>query len=182
MADAVGWPERVELDELVLRRAVQADLPTYCERIYADVAVMRMLPGRVPVTGPAAIERASGPLIAHWEQHGFGPWLVTDATSGRIHGHAGIRFWPDSHDVEVLYALEPPAWGRSIATRASGFAVSTGFELLDLERIIGAVVPGNHGSARVLDKLGLRATDLRRFGDLEVQMFELTRADWSARG
>ena len=36
-------------------------------------------------------------------------------TDGEILGHCGLRRWPDSDDIEVLYALTPRIWGQGCA-------------------------------------------------------------------
>ena len=45
-------------------------------------------------------------------------------------------------------------WGIGIATESTTPVVKYGFDKLDLERIIGLVMPGNIASIRVLEKLG----------------------------
>lgn len=163
---------------LLLRRAVEADIDDYCRRIYCDAAVMRMLPGRAALTLEEARVRARTNLLAHWEQHGFGPWLVVLPESGRVIGHGGLRFWPDSPDVEVLYALERDAWGKGYATEAAGAAVRAAFEELELERLIAGADLENAASRGVLAKLGLRPWQNREFQGLTLVMFELSRSEW----
>ena len=97
----------VETERLRLRRCVEDDLDVYCRRIYADADVMRTLPGGQPVPLDEARPRARNYLIDHWERHGFGPWLVERLDNRRIIGHCGLRYWPNTEDVEVLYGFEP---------------------------------------------------------------------------
>jgi len=168
---------------LLLRRADEADLDDYCRRIYCDASVMRMLPGRVALSLEEARTRARTSLIEHWARHGFGPWLVVLLESGRVIGHCGLRFWPDSADVEVLYALEHDAWGRGYATEAGSAAVRAAFDELELDRLIAGADAENAASLHVLAKLGLRRWQRREFHGLTLVMHEMSRAEWqSAQG
>ncbi len=171
---------RVETKRLVLRKADASDLELYCRRIYADPRVMGTLPGRRVLPLADALPRARANLIEHWDQHGFGPWLVSSRHDDRLLGHCGLRRWPHSVDVEVLYAIEPSSWAKGYATEAATATVQAGFAELGLERIIAGVLPANVASVRILRGLGLRAFEEREFSGLHVVMYELTRARWEA--
>jgi len=174
-------PAEVGTPGLILRRATESDLALYCERIYQDPRVMRMLPGRQALTANAALPRAGANLIEHWDLHGFGPWVVIDRAGQRLIGHCGLRYWPESTDVEVLYALEPGAWGRGLTSEAARAATRLAFDRLGLTRLIACAVAGNHPSIAVLHKLGMRRWARRRFHGLDLDMFELSAQHWAAR-
>jgi ribosomal-protein-alanine N-acetyltransferase len=165
---------------LLLRRADEADLDDYCRRIYCDPSVMRMLPGRVALSLEEARVRARTNLIEHWVRHGFGPWLIILLESRHVIGHCGLRFWPDSPDVEVLYALEHDAWGRGYATEAGSAAVRAAFDELELDRLIAGADAENAASRHVLDKLGLRPWQRRDFHGLTLEMYEMSRVEWQS--
>jgi ribosomal-protein-alanine N-acetyltransferase len=171
----------LDTERLTLRRPRPDDLDQYCARIYGDPAVMRMLPGGRPLPLPEARVRAQTNLLEHWERHGFGPWLVIERASGQLIGHCGLRFWPETTDVEVLYALVPDAWGKGYATEAARRAAASGFESLALGTLIAGADVENAGSIRVLGKLGMRPWQLREFHGLKLQMFRLDCAEWTAR-
>lgn len=175
-----SFPVALDTGRLTLRRPRPDDLEQYCVRIYGDPAVMRMLPGGRPLALPEARLRAQTNLLGHWERHGFGPWLVIERGSAQLLGHCGLRFWPKTTDVEVLYALAPGAWGKGYATEAARRAVAIGFECLALGRLIAGAAVGNAGSIRVLTKLGMRPWQRREFHGLDLQMFRLDRAEWTA--
>ena len=172
---------RIETTRLILRRAAEADLASYCQRIYGDPAVMRTLPGGKALAMREAHSRASTNLIEHWEQHGFGPWLLVAKQNERLLGHCGLRYWPQTQDVEVLYAIERPAWGHGYATEAAEASLAAGFGQLGLERIIAGVLPTNRASIRVLQKLGMQKREEREFVGLHVVMYELWRTRFVAR-
>ena len=75
---------------------------------------------------------------------------------GRLIGNCGIRTNPDRREADIGYELAHPHWGRGYATEAARAVLAFGFEELRLHRIWASCVLENAGSARVLEKLGMR--------------------------
>ncbi|GIH08020.1 N-acetyltransferase GCN5 [Rhizocola hellebori] len=66
-----------------------------------------------------------------------------------------VRIALDAHQRgELGYALRKDHWGKSIVTEACLLMMDFGFNTLGLHRIQAACGPENHGSQKVLDKLG----------------------------
>lgn len=167
----------VETARLLLRRLVPADLDAYYAQIHADPEVMRTLPPLRPLTREEFETRVPPIMIGHWERHGFGPWAVVDRADGRLLGHCGLRYWPDSPDVEVLYALGRSAWGRGLATEGARASLRFGFETLGLDRIIAAAFVHNAASRRVIARLGLREERRFEFLGRPAVGYAITRAE-----
>lgn len=68
-------------------------------------------------------------------------------------------------------------WGQGIATESARACLDLGFGHLDLNRIIGLVLPENAASIRVLEKLGFQFEKEIWEGDLLARMYGLGRAD-----
>jgi [ribosomal protein S5]-alanine N-acetyltransferase len=76
---------------------------------------------------------------------------------GPIIGNVGIRINnPELREANVGYELSPTRWGRGYATEAARAILAFGFEELRLHRVWAECVADNTGSARVLEKLGMR--------------------------
>jgi RimJ/RimL family protein N-acetyltransferase len=131
-------------------------MDAYYESIYADPDVMRTLPSQRPIEREEFNVRIPTFMVDHWTQHGFGLWAVIHKADQRFIGHCGLRYWPDSTDVEVLYALDKRYWGRGLATEGARTSLRFGFEHLKLDRIIAAAMVDNTASRRVLEKIGMR--------------------------
>jgi [ribosomal protein S5]-alanine N-acetyltransferase len=72
-------------------------------------------------------------------------------------GNCGIRMdSPTSRTAEIGYELDPQYWGQGYATEAARSVLQHGFETFKLHRISANCVADNLGSARVLEKLGMR--------------------------
>lgn len=167
----------IETPRLILRRLTPTDMDAYYEAVFADADVMRYLATRRPLSRDAFEARIPAMMVDHWEQHGFGPWVIIHKADERLIGHAGLRYWPDSSEVEVLYALTPATWGQGFATEAAQASLRYGFDALGLDRIIAAAFAENVASRRVLEKCGMRDMGQFIWRDLELIRYE-TRRPW----
>jgi RimJ/RimL family protein N-acetyltransferase len=170
----------VETARLYLRCLQATDLDDYYQRIYADPDVMRTLLPLGPISRAEFDTRVPTFMVEHWAVHGFGPWAVIHKPDNQFIGHCGLRYWPGSSDVEVLYALAKRYWGKGLATEGARASLRYGFEHLKLKRIMAAALVDNNASRRVLEKIGLRYEKTFQFHDLAVAGYSLSRADYRA--
>ena len=96
---------------------------------------------------------------AHWEEHGYGQWIVEIPGEASFIGVVGLavvsyeaHFTPA---VEVAWRLARPYWGRGYAAEAAKAALDYGFEQLGLSEIVALTVPANQRSRRVMERLGM---------------------------
>lgn len=76
---------------------------------------------------------------------------------GRMIGNCGVRLSaPGSRVADIGYELSPDEWGKGYATEAARAVRDYGFDVLGAHRIWAECVADNVGSARVLEKLGMR--------------------------
>jgi RimJ/RimL family protein N-acetyltransferase len=72
-------------------------------------------------------------------------------------GNCGIRVNNvDLREANIGYELNSQFWGKGYATEAALAILRFGFEELGMHRIIANTLAVNKGSARVLEKLGMR--------------------------
>jgi RimJ/RimL family protein N-acetyltransferase len=80
-------------------------------------------------------------------------WPQVDRVIGEIH----LEWLSREHrQGEIGFVFHPDHHGQGFATEAAEMALRLGFDGLGLHRIIGRLDSRNIGSARVLDKLGMR--------------------------
>lgn len=111
----------------------------------------------------------------HWDEHGYGFWILEHIVDARPIGWGGLNWLPETKEVEVLYALDRPYWGLGLATEAAQFSVQYGFESASLDEIVGLVVPGNIASARVLEKSGLNFTGMAQYFGYQLRRYQVDR-------
>jgi RimJ/RimL family protein N-acetyltransferase len=82
---------------------------------------------------------------------------VEDRSRGDLVGDVILHWLSETHCVgEIGYIVLPEHAGRGYATEAARPLLAVAFEELGLHRVIGRVEARNVGSARVLEKLGMR--------------------------
>lgn len=96
--------------------------------------------------------------LAHWDQYGFGLWLLRDQRSGQVAGRVLLRHLTlDGVDeVEVGYSLYPSFWGLGLAAEASRVCLDHAQDPLGLASVVALTRPENLRSQRVMTKIGMR--------------------------
>ncbi len=90
-------------------------------------------------------------------------WAIELVEHEAMIGTVGLlRFdWEHGH-AEVGYEIARRWWGRGLTPEAVAAVLRYGFSVLGLHRIEAGVLPGNHASVRVLQKLGFADEGTRR--------------------
>ncbi|HXR59955.1 MAG TPA: GNAT family N-acetyltransferase, partial [Solirubrobacterales bacterium] len=91
----------------------------------------------------------------HWEDHGFGPWILIEKETRSFAGRAGLA-WTSVEGaaaVELPWSIEPHLQGNGLATEAAAAAVEWAGEL-GFEEVIALTLPTNLASRRVAEKAG----------------------------
>jgi ribosomal-protein-alanine N-acetyltransferase len=167
----------LETPRLLLRPFAPADGPDHA-RLYAKPEVTRFLAGG-PFLDEAAAQRSRAALelfVNHWAEHGFGVWAVLDRATGAFVGQCGLKYLPGSPEVEILYALDTPYWGRGVATEAAAAALGHGFETTGLDRIVAVAKPEHRASHRVMEKLGMAYEGMVEvYGGIRAVLYAISR-------
>ena len=123
-------------------------------RMHRDAAVMAQLGG---VRDDAQTAAYLAKNLKHWDEYGFGLWVLRERAGGEPVGRAVLRHLlvEDVDEVEVGYAFYEPFWGRGLATEVASACLELGRRTLDLTTIVGVTSPENRASQHVLEKVGL---------------------------
>lgn len=170
----VGRAEAVT-ERLLCRRPAGAVADEY-ERLFTDPAVeawLRPDPMR-PFSRPD-LERMARRDIAHWSEHGFGPWEVREREGGAFVGRGGLNRTVVGGEtaVELPWAVMPAFQRRGYATEMARAAIGVASEV-GLDRVVSLTLPSNVASRRVMERCGLRfAGEIQHVG-LPHVLYELT--------
>jgi RimJ/RimL family protein N-acetyltransferase len=95
-----------------------------------------------------------GLFIAHWDAHGFGPWMFFEQHSDAPVGYAGPRRTEveGADEVEILYAVTSARWGRGFATEMVRAAAAHA----GIPDLVCFTLATNAASRRVMEKAGFR--------------------------
>ncbi len=146
--------ERFETARLTAERLLAGHLPQL-RQMDRDPQVMQWLGG---TRDDAALDAYLARNLAHWEQFGYGVWILRSADSGAFAGRSVLRHVDvDGVDeVEVGYGFLPVYWGRGLATEITAACLDVARRDVGLDSVVGLAAPGNAASRRVLEKSGLR--------------------------
>jgi len=171
--------EQRRTERLLLNRMRPADFDDLA-RMYCDERVMATLGG--VLLSEEETRRRLGLLLAHWDEHGFGWWVLRDAATGQFVGRGGLRYYvlDGRTEVEVGYGLMPEYWGKGLATELARESVRVGFTVLRVPELVSFTLPDNRGSRRVMEKAGFRYERDIVHADLPHVLYRLTAAEWKA--
>lgn len=164
---------------LVLRPFVMDDIDAL-HALWGDREVRRYLfSGEVP-----AVERVVGIVedsIRSFATRGYGFFSVRlSAAPEELVGFTGFRPFEDGDEVELLFAIAPPHWGRGYATEATREALRFGFGECGLSRVVATTDTPNQRSVQVLQRLGLFFDQRRERHGLDTVYFAMTVEEFGA--
>lgn len=93
-------------------------------------------------------------MIIPFEKYKMSRLIVT-LKDGTFLGWCGLKFLPETNEVDLGYRLMKKHWGKGYATEASKVCLKYGFVDLNLRRIIAKAMPDNKDSIKVMQKLGM---------------------------
>jgi RimJ/RimL family protein N-acetyltransferase len=154
----------IETERLVLRELTESDAEFYFA-ILTDPDFKRFIADRGIRDANDALVNLRDRVLASYDAHGFGMWLVSRRVDGRPVGMAGLVKREFLNDVDLGYAFLPEGRGSGFATESAAAVMGYALERFGLQRLAAIVAPDNLASIRVLDRLGFRHTGQVRFPD-----------------
>ena len=109
-------------------------------------------------------------LIDSYKRFGFGLYLTLLKESETPIGICGFVKRDSLKDVDVGFAFLPQYWSKGYAFESASAVLAYGRDNLGLERIMGITTPDNHGSIRVLEKIGLKFEKMMKLSENDVEL------------
>lgn len=155
-------------------RPTRADEPDYAALLLEPDVQRWLRPPPLAPMGPADPGDLLTHDLAHWDDHGYGPWVLRDRRTGAFVGRGGMCWTTatGSFAVELPWAIVPARWGEGLATEAARAAVAQA-RALELEEVVSFTVPGNLPSRRVMEKAGLRLAGPLQHAGVEHVLYRL---------
>ncbi len=108
--------------------------------------------------------------VASYERFGFGLYLVELKDVGIPIGICGLLKRDTLPDVDVGFAFLPEFWGKGYAVESSSNVMKHGRSELGIGRMVAITAPDNHGSIKVLEKIGLRFEGMIKLSEREPEV------------
>jgi RimJ/RimL family protein N-acetyltransferase len=111
--------------------------------------------------------------VSSYERYGYGLYL-TLLNQGQIPiGMCGLVRRDTLEDVDIGFAFLPQYWLKGYAFESASAVMDYAKNTLGLKRMLGIATPDNHGSIRVLEKIGLKFQKMVKLSedDVELKLF-----------
>lgn len=143
-----------QTDRLLARRPTPEDRALYHAHFTRPELERWLRPSPLPPFDVTALDDLLAGDCAHWDNHGFGPWVLEER-DGAFAGRGGLAWTTveEIAEIELPWSIEPRLHGRGLATEAALAAVERARELA-FEEVIALVLPANVASQRVAEKAG----------------------------
>ena len=86
----------------------------------------------------------------------------------------------DTPEIELLYGISSPYWGRGLTQEAVKAVIKHGFEEHHFDRIVGLANIENIASWRVMEKAGMKYEKRTLYNNQDVVFYSLSRSAWQA--
>jgi ribosomal-protein-alanine N-acetyltransferase len=146
-----------QTERLLARRPTPEDRALYHAHFTHPEIEAWLRPSPLPPFSAQVIDELVEGDQVHWQDHGFGPWVLIEKETGAFAGRGGLA-WTSvegTAEVELPWSIEPDLHGRGLATEAA-IAACTHARELGLEQVVALVLPTNIPSQRVAQKAGFK--------------------------
>ncbi|MCI5049958.1 MAG: GNAT family N-acetyltransferase [Rickettsiales bacterium] len=122
--------------------------------------------------------------LKHFEEHGYGQWVVEHKETGAFMGRAGLSFYAQTDDMEALptlrAALLPEFWHGGYGRELCHAVMHWGFEQKGFETIAGGVRPPNWRAKDMVESIGMRYVKDVQFMHVVGPYFQITKEELEA--
>ena len=144
----------LETERLILRLQTSSDIEFLVD-LWADPQVTRFMGGPRDRNWLRSVfeEIAQNPAAETYDL-----WPVVEKATGQLVGYCGLseKEVDGKSEIELVYVLTTPAWGKGYATEIGQAIKQMGFDKMGVKRLIALIDPENEASERVAIRLGMR--------------------------
>ena len=115
-------------------------------------------------------------------------WAVELRSEAKMIGRLGLgAYHAQDARADLGYAYNRNYWGQGYATEAAQAVLNFAFGTMRLYRVGSVVLPDNHASIHVLEKLGMQREGVRRGGTAirgtheDLVCYSILRPEWEAK-
>jgi len=144
----------IETDRLLLRKFTENDTALLFQ-LNLDPEVIRYT--HDPITDVEHAKKIlSDVILPQYSLYNHGRLATHLKSSLEFIGWCGLKYLPETNEVDLGYRFMKKFWGKGYATEAALACIEYGFTKLNLPLIIGRALPGNLASIKVLEKCGMK--------------------------
>lgn len=180
----IRHPPEIKTTRLLLRPFAIADAP----RVQELAGAKEVYATTLTMPHPYEDGLAEQWIASHPQQFYGGKSVtlaITLAESEVLIGAIGLRIQSQHRRAELGYWIGVPYWNNGYCTEAAVAIIEYGFDVLDLHKVTSRYIIGNHASARVMVKVGMRkegelVDEIRKDGIFRsIGLYGLVKRDFS---
>jgi len=166
--------DRLETERLVGEPVSQRDLDDVAS-LWADERVTATLGGE---RSRDQVEQVVTRWQAHWDEHGWGPYVWRDHETGAFVGWCGLQWTTIAGEraIELLYAIDSDRWGEGLTTEAAAAILQCADEAWSIDELVAFTMVTNRGSQRVIEKSGFTYEREVEHAELPHALYRRTRS------
>ena len=135
-------------------RQFTLDDASLIQQLNSNPEVLKYLHEPALQTEAEALEILKSIILPQYKNK-LGRWAMHIKENNEFIGWCGLKYRPESDEIDLGYRLKQTAWGNGYATEAARHTLQYAFETLQLPKIIGRVHIENTASIKVLEKIGM---------------------------
>lgn len=108
-----------------------------------------------------------------YRNYGLGRWAVIDKKSNEFLGWCGLKYSPDTEEIDIGFRFFRKYWNQGYATETAKACLDYGFSHLQIPKIVGRAMEANTASVKVLEKIGMKFIEKKEFELHEGVVYEL---------
>lgn len=112
-------------------------------------------------------------MISQYEKYKMSRFMVF-LKDGTFIGWSGLKYFPETNEVDLGYRFMKKFWGQGYATESSRVWLKYGFETLQRQKILATAMPDNISSIKVLQKLGMTFRGQKQ----DLIIYDITKAEY----
>ncbi len=164
----------LETERLILREFEKEDAK-HIFRLHNDPDVMKYIPHKEPLDVP--MEKCEL-FVNHFmdlykTEPGYGLYALILKETGDYIGWNEFHQLDDTDEIEIGYRYFKEFWGNGYATESSKALVDYGFNTMGEKKLVGVAMPDNTASCRVLEKIGMKFKEMRRYYGVDLAYYEI---------
>lgn len=159
----------IETSRLIIEHFNKNDIHDWA-KIENDPDVRRFVNGKA-----LSFEEASEYVIMNilrYQENSYGRYAVRLKEKGKLIGMCG--FLNEPYGIDFGYRYSKDSWGKGFGFEAAEKVLNYGFSELGLKKVFGLTAEQNHGSVRILEKLGFELEDKFLFKNIEALKYSYT--------
>lgn len=114
--------------------------------------------------------------IKYFEENGFGIWKIEYREINEIIGYAGLWYFFEEDQPQLIYAIRENFTKKGIATEVSKKIMKYSFEQLDYDYLIASMDENHKESQKVAERIGMKIFEKKELNKRPTIFYKITKS------